>query len=97
MQLSHDLVESGEPTTAGSRELGEVSVGYLPMADDSLHGNICAQLLVDLINKGAFGPMCGDADRVRPAGRRDGRGMDLRTLRAQADGELDDLRPGRSA
>jgi hypothetical protein len=36
-----------------------------------------AQLLVDLINKGAFGPPCGDADSVRLARAADGRGLDL--------------------
>jgi hypothetical protein len=40
MQLSQGLVERGQPTTPGPRELGEVSVGYLPMADNSLHRNI---------------------------------------------------------
>jgi hypothetical protein len=32
-----------------------------------------AQLLVDLINHGAFGPLCGEADRVRLARAADGR------------------------
>jgi hypothetical protein len=36
-------------------------------------------LLVDLINRGAFGPLCGDADQVRLArpGRRDGLDLEL--------------------
>jgi hypothetical protein len=40
-----------------------------------------AQLLVNLINQGAFGPLCGDADRVRLArsGRR--RSLDLELIR----------------
>jgi hypothetical protein len=40
-----------------------------------------AQLLVDLINKGAFGPLCGDADRVRLARRGDGRGFDVELIK----------------
>jgi hypothetical protein len=42
-----------------------------------------AQLLVDLINKGAFGPICGDADRVRLAGPRDRRGLDLELIKGR--------------
>lgn len=42
-----------------------------------------AHLLVDLINKGAFGPLCGDADRVRLAGAADGRGLDLELIQGQ--------------
>jgi hypothetical protein len=42
-----------------------------------------AQLLVDLINHGAFGPLCGDADRVR-LGRADGgRGLDLELIQGR--------------
>jgi hypothetical protein len=40
-----------------------------------------AQLLVDLINQGAFGPLCGDADRVRLAGRGEGRGRELELIK----------------
>jgi hypothetical protein len=40
-----------------------------------------AQLLVDLINHGAFGPLCGDADRVRLARSRERRGMDLELIK----------------
>ena len=40
-----------------------------------------AQLLVDLINHGAFGPLCGRADRVRLAGPGDGRACALELLR----------------
>jgi hypothetical protein len=39
-----------------------------------------AQFLVDLINQGAFGPLCGDADRVRLARPDDGRGLDLELI-----------------
>jgi len=39
-----------------------------------------AQLLVDLINQGAFGPLCGDADRVRLVRADDGRGLDLELI-----------------
>jgi hypothetical protein len=40
-----------------------------------------AQLLVDLINQGAFGPLCGDADRVRLAKPGDGRPLDLELIK----------------
>src|SRR5262249_25245941 len=42
-----------------------------------------AQQLVDLINKGAFSPLCGDADRVRLARAADERGLDLGVLQGQ--------------
>jgi hypothetical protein len=42
-----------------------------------------AQLLVDLINHGAFGPLCGEADRVRLARAADGRGLDLELIQGQ--------------
>src|SRR5689334_20831444 len=42
-----------------------------------------AHLLVDLINKGAFGPLCGDADSVRLARAADGRGLDLELIQGQ--------------
>ena len=42
-----------------------------------------AQLVLDLINKGAFGPPCGDADSVRLARAADGRGLDLELLQGQ--------------
>lgn len=35
------------------------------------------RLVVDLINRGAFGPLCADADSVRPAGPGDGSGAVL--------------------
>jgi hypothetical protein len=41
------------------------------------------QLLVDLINHGAFGPLCGDADRVRLARADDERGPDLEVMEGQ--------------
>ena len=41
-----------------------------------------AQLLVDLVNKGAFGPLCGDADRVRLSGRSDWHGLDLELIKS---------------
>jgi hypothetical protein len=43
-----------------------------------------AQLLVDLINGGIFGPLCGRADRVRLAGPSDGRGLELELLRGDS-------------
>ncbi len=43
-----------------------------------------AQLLVDLINGGVFGPLCGRADRVRLAGTKDGRGLELELLRGDS-------------
>jgi hypothetical protein len=43
-----------------------------------------AQLLVNLINHGAFGPLCGRADRVRLAGPTDGRGLELELLRGDS-------------
>jgi len=42
-----------------------------------------AQLLVDLINHGAFGPLCGEADRVRLARAADGQGLDLELIQGQ--------------
>jgi hypothetical protein len=39
-----------------------------------------AQLTVDLINHGAFGPICGDADSVRLAEASDGSGPDIEML-----------------
>jgi hypothetical protein len=39
-----------------------------------------AQLTVDLINHGAFGPICGDADHVRLADASDGSGQDIEML-----------------
>jgi hypothetical protein len=41
-----------------------------------------ARLVVSLINRGAFGPLCGAADRVRLAksARRDGSGLDIELL-----------------
>jgi hypothetical protein len=42
-----------------------------------------AQLLVDLINHGAFGPLCGDADRVRLARPVDGQRLDLELIQGQ--------------
>jgi hypothetical protein len=38
------------------------------------------QLLVDLINRGAFGPLCGDADRVLLVHQDDGRRLDLQLI-----------------
>ena len=43
-----------------------------------------AQLLVELINHGAFGPLCGRADRVRLACPRDGRALELELLRGDS-------------
>ena len=43
-----------------------------------------AHLLVDLINDGAFGPLCGRADRVRLAGPNGGRGLELELLRGDS-------------
>jgi hypothetical protein len=42
-----------------------------------------AHLLVDLINHRAFGPLCGEADRVRLARAADGRGLDLELIQGQ--------------
>ncbi len=42
-----------------------------------------AQLLVDLINHGAFGPLCGEADRVRLARAVGGRDLDLELIQGQ--------------
>jgi hypothetical protein len=42
-----------------------------------------AQLLIDLISKGAFGPPCGDADSVRLARAADGHGLDLELIQGQ--------------
>ena len=42
-----------------------------------------AHLLVDLISRGAFGPLCGDADRVRLARADDERGLDLELVQGQ--------------
>jgi hypothetical protein len=39
VQLGHRLVECGEPGTPDPGELGQVSVGYLAMADDPRYGN----------------------------------------------------------
>ena len=43
-----------------------------------------AQLLVDLINDGAFGSLCGRADLVRLAGPSDERGLELELLRGDS-------------
>jgi len=40
-----------------------------------------AQLVVDLINHGAFGPLCGDAGSVRLVQSGDGRGFDLELIK----------------
>jgi hypothetical protein len=40
-----------------------------------------AQLLTDLINGGAFGPLCGDADRVRLSDPGGGRGLVLELVK----------------
>jgi hypothetical protein len=40
-----------------------------------------AQLLVDVINHGAFGPLCGDADRVRLAGQVEGSDLALELIK----------------
>ena len=42
-----------------------------------------AQLVVDLLNRGAFGPLCGDADSVRMARAVDGRGLELELIQGQ--------------
>jgi hypothetical protein len=42
-----------------------------------------AQLLVDLINHGTFGPLCGEADRVRLARAVRGRDLDLELIQGQ--------------
>jgi hypothetical protein len=42
-----------------------------------------AQLVVDLIKKGAFGPPCGDADTVRLARAANGHGLDLELIQGQ--------------
>jgi hypothetical protein len=39
-----------------------------------------AQLLIDLINQDAFGPLCGDADRVRLVRADDGHGLGLELI-----------------
>jgi len=41
-----------------------------------------AQLLVDLINQGAFGPLCGEADRVRLVRGSDGRDCDIELIKS---------------
>jgi hypothetical protein len=41
------------------------------------------QLLVDLINGGALGPLCADGDRVRPARTDDGPSLDLEVMQGQ--------------
>ncbi len=46
VQLRHCRVERGESAPAGSRELGQVSVGELAMPDDSLNGNIGVRNIV---------------------------------------------------
>jgi len=46
------------------------------------------EFLVELINQGAFGPLCGDADRVRLVRSDDGRGLDLELIR---DGRVADV------
>jgi hypothetical protein len=43
-----------------------------------------AQLAVDLINQGAFGPVCGNADSVRLAKATDRRGFDLEMLAGES-------------
>jgi hypothetical protein len=40
-----------------------------------------ARLLVDLINHGAFGPLCGNADRVRLTRSGERRGLDLELIK----------------
>jgi hypothetical protein len=40
VQLGHRLVERGEPAPACSRELCQVGVGYLAVADDSLDWHV---------------------------------------------------------
>jgi hypothetical protein len=40
-----------------------------------------AQLLVDVVNHGAFGPLCGDADRVRLAGPGEGNDLALELIK----------------
>src|ERR1019366_873209 len=40
VQLDHGLVEGGKPGSTSSRELGQVGVGDLAMADDPRNGNI---------------------------------------------------------
>jgi hypothetical protein len=40
-----------------------------------------AQLVVDLINRGAFGPLCDNADRVRLARSDERRGLDLELIK----------------
>jgi hypothetical protein len=51
----------------------------------SLHsrasGSEFVGLLVDLVNSGAFGPLCGDADRVRLAPSADRRDQDLELIK----------------
>jgi hypothetical protein len=42
-----------------------------------------ARLLVDLINHGTFGPLCGDADRVRLARPGDRRGLELELIKGR--------------
>lgn len=42
-----------------------------------------ARMLVDLINEGAFGPLCGDADRVRLAGPGQAGDQDLELIKGQ--------------
>jgi hypothetical protein len=41
------------------------------------------ELLVDLISQGAFGPLCGDADRVRLVRADDGRELNLELIQAR--------------
>ena len=68
VQLRHCRVERGESAPAGSRELGQVSVGELAMPDDSLNGNIGVRNIVGP----EFVPWVGGGDaedRLRGRGR----------------------------
>jgi len=42
-----------------------------------------SQLLADLINQGALGPLCGDADQVRPARADGGHELNLEVMQGQ--------------
>lgn len=76
------LSTTSSRTPAAERGLGaQLTHAEQATLRDQARESEFAGLLVDLINSGAFGPLCGDADRVRLAASADSRDQNLELIK----------------
>jgi hypothetical protein len=80
-----DLMQQLGLTRLAPRTWPGLDAQLMPAEQDSLRRqdgqSQFARLLVDLINQGAFGPLCGAADSVRLTAQGDGRGRELELIK----------------